>query len=82
MLVDSLNDRQMYFKATLVSALKEAKERSGLPIACSYKSILRREEDKVSVYLEAKRDPVNEWRMYSGSLIKKIVAYELKRRAR
>ncbi len=82
MLVDTLTDRSMYFKATLVSALKEAKQRTGLPIACSYKSILRREEDKVPLYLEAKRDPVNEWRMYSGSLIKRIVSYELKRRAR
>jgi hypothetical protein len=83
MLLDTLNDQQLYFKSTLLAVLQEAKAdlKSRHPklkkeIPISYKSILRREKKKISVYTDAHRDPTNGWRMYSGKQIRDIVAYE------
>lgn len=84
MLLDTLNDNQLYFKSTLIAVLQEAKAdlktrkpdlKSEIPF--SYKMILRREKDKVDVYIAVHRDPTNGWRMYSGKQIRDIVAYEV-----
>ena len=84
MLLDTLNDQQLYFKSTLLAVLQEAKAdlktrkpdlKSEIPF--SYKMILRREKDKVDVYIAVHRDPTNGWRMYSGKQIRDIVAYEV-----
>lgn len=82
MLIDTLNDKQTYFKSTLLETLQEARADSGLPIASSYKSILRRERNQVPVYQSVLRDPTNGWRMYTGRQIRNIVQYELKLKAR
>lgn len=83
MLLDTLSDQQLYFKSTLLAVLQEAKAdlKSRNPklkkeIPISYKSILRREKKKISVYTEVHRDPANGWRMYSGRQIREIVKYE------
>jgi len=81
MLLDTLDDRQTYHKSTLLEVLKEIKKEHGdAPIASSYKTILRRERSRVSVYTNVVRDPVNGWRMYTGRMIRKIVAWELERK--
>ena len=86
MFLDTLIDHQLYFKATLISCLQEArvkfkKENPQIKkeIPISYKMILERERKRVPVYLEAHRDPANGWRMYSGKQIRKIVEYEIDR---
>lgn len=83
MLLDTLSDQQLYFKSTLLAVLQEAKAdlKSRNPklkkeVPISYKSIMRREKKKISVYTEVHRDPTNGWRMYSGKQIRDIVAYE------
>lgn len=78
MLLDTLNDKQTYFKSTLLEVLQETRANSNLPIASSYKSIMRREKQRVPVYLDVVRDPTNGWRMYTGRQIRRIVEYELK----
>lgn len=83
MLIDTIDDRQVYHKSTLLEILKEIKHaESGAPIATSYKTILRREKQRVPVYTNVTRDPVNGWRMYTGKQIRKIVAWELERKAK
>lgn len=79
MLIDSLKDKQLYMKATLMGCLKEARFRTNLPVSYSYKTILRREAEGVKCYLELHRDPMNMWRMFTGKQIKAIVAYEIER---
>lgn len=80
MLLDTLDDRQTYHKSTLLEVLKEVAREKQVPIATSYKTILRRERSRVSVYTNVVRDPVNSWRMYTGRMIRKIVAWELERK--
>ncbi len=80
MLLDTLDDRQAYHKSTLLEVLKEVAQETKLPIATSYKTILRRERARVSVYTKVIRDPVNGWRMYTGKHIRKIVEWELNRK--
>lgn len=84
MFLDTLIDHQLYFKATLISCLQEARVelkktnpeiKKELPI--SYKMILERERKRIPVYTEVHRDPANGWRMYSGKQIRKIVEYEI-----
>lgn len=77
MLLETLKDSQTYFKSTLVEVLQEEKANSNIAIASSYKSIMRREKQRIPVYLEVVRDPTNGWRMYTGRQIRKIVEYEL-----
>lgn len=79
MLLDTLIDTQTYFKSTLVSVLQEAQAKHpDLVIAASYKTIMRREHNRVPEYLEVIRDPTNGWRLYTGFQIRKIIEYELK----
>ncbi len=81
MLLDTLEDRQTYHKSTLVEVLKEVKTaHDDVIMATSYKTIMRRERARVSVYTDVIRDPVNGWRMYTGRQIRKIVAWELERK--
>lgn len=80
MLLNTLKDEQVYFKSTLIECLQEVKIRSGKPIPTTYKSIQRREKQKIAVYLSIHRDPSNAWRMYTGKQIKDIVAYELEQK--
>lgn len=83
MLLDTLDDRQTYHKSTLLEVLKEVKARKrDLPIASSYKTILRRERARIDVYTDVIRDPVNGWRMYTGLHIRKIVQWELERKGK
>lgn len=83
MLIDTLEDRQTYHKSTLLEVLKEVKaSHDSLPIASSYKTIMRREHAGVPVYTTVLRDPVNGWRMYTGRQIRKIVAWELERKGK
>lgn len=77
MLLDTLLDNQTYFKSTLIEVLQEVRVKENLPIASSYKSIMRREKQRVPEYLNVVRDPTNGWRMYTGQQIHKIVEYEL-----
>ena len=77
MLLDTLKDTQTYFKSTLVEVLQEEKANCNMAIASSYKSIMRREKQRIPVYLDVVRDPTNGWRMYTGRQIRKIVEYEL-----
>ena len=77
MLLETLKDSQTYFKSTLLEVLQEVKAEQDIAIASSYKSIMRREKQRIPVYLEVVRDPTNGWRMYTGRQIRKIVEYEL-----
>lgn len=77
MLLDTLTDKQTYFKSTLLQVLQEVKAEKQLKIASSYKTIMRREKDRVPAYVNVTRDPANGWRMYTGLQIRKIVEYEL-----
>lgn len=78
MLLDTIENKKTYFKSTLIKILQEIKETSKRSIPTSYKTIIRREQMKIPVYLKIRRDPINGWRIYTGQQIKKIVAYELK----
>jgi len=82
MLLDTLNDKQTYFKSTLLQVLQEVRANEGLPIASSYKSVMRREKQRVPAYLEVVRDPTNGWRMYTGRQIRKIVEWEVKNKSK
>lgn len=77
MLLDTLKENQTYFKSTLLEVLQEVKASNDVAIASSYKSIMRREKQRIPVYLDVVRDPTNGWRMYTGRQIRKIVEYEL-----
>lgn len=77
MLLETLKENQTYFKSTLLEVLQEVKADTGVAIASSYKSIMRREKQRIPVYLDVVRDPTNGWRMYTGRQIRKIVEYEL-----
>lgn len=80
MLLDTLSDQQMYFKSTLLECLREtraSRTADKLEILISYKSILRREAAKISVYMNVHRDPTNGYRQYSGKAIRDIVNYEV-----
>lgn len=76
MLIDSIKNSERYMKGTFLACAKEA----GLKV--SYKTLTRREKAGIKVYTEVTRDPGTGWRMYSGSQIKRIIAYELKKRVR
>lgn len=76
MLIDTLVESQVYMKATLIECLSEAKGQTGLPIASSYKTIMRREKQGVTHYTQPRRDPVNGWRFYTGHEIRQIVTFE------
>jgi len=78
MILDTLKDNQIYFKSTLIQVLQEVRAEKNLPIGSSYKTVMRREKQKIPVYLNITRDPTNNWRMYTGKQIRKIVEYELK----
>ncbi len=81
MLLDTIDDRQVYHKSTLVEILREVKKsHNDVAICASYKTIMRRERQKVVVYINVVRDPVNGWRMYTGRQIRKIVEWELERK--
>ena len=83
MLLDTLDERQVYHKSTLVEVLKEVKTaHEEIPICSSYKTIMRREKQHIAVYTNVVRDPVNGWRMYTGRMIRKIVEWELERKAK
>lgn len=77
MLIDTLVDSQTYMKATLIECLVEARSKTGLPVACSYKTIMRREQQGESKYTAPRRDPVNGWRLYTGREIRIIVDHEI-----
>lgn len=82
MLLDTLKDDGTYFKGTLQECLLEAKKQTNLSIKFSYKTILRRERQNVDCYVNVTREPVNNWRMYSGRQIRAIVDYEIARASR
>lgn len=79
MLLDTLQDSQTYFKSTLVEVLQEVRAKEDLRIVSSYKSIMRREKQRIQVYCDVVRDPTNGWRMYTGRQIRKIVEYEIEK---
>lgn len=80
MLIDTLHDDQTYFKATLKECLIEAKTTSGLKhLPSDYQTFVRREKAGIKLYLDTRRDPVNNWRMYTGKQIREIVKYEIGR---
>lgn len=83
MLIDTLLDKQIYFKATLKECLIEARESFKLKtIPSDYKTFIRREKAGIKQYLNTRRDPANNWRLYTGKQIKKIVQYEIERALR
>jgi len=74
MIIDSIKSSDKYLKGTFLDCAKEA----GLKV--SYKTLTRREKEGVRVYTDVKRDPSTGWRLFSGTQIKRIIAYELKRK--
>ena len=78
MLIETLDNKRTYLKATLMKCLKEASSEQS-PIPWTYKSILRREKAGIRVYNKVRRDPGTTYRMYTGKLIREIVDYEIHR---
>lgn len=82
MLVETLEDTKVYLKATLLQCLIEANELEGSTngkIQHTYKTVLRREKEGIEVYTNVRRDPVTNYRMYTGLNIRQIVEYEMNR---
>ena len=76
MMIDIIDDRKEYNKATLIQVLEEART-PDLPVTATYKAILRREKKKIPVYMNSRRDPANGYRLYTGRQIRKILEYEI-----
>lgn len=80
MLLDSLEDNKEYLKSTLLACLAEIKDHNGRKLPSKYLNVLRREKEGVEVY-QCRRDPTTNYRFYTGRQVRKIIEYELRRRA-